>query len=310
MKVPIIFTIDQAMEVPAGVCITSLLENALPDTFYDIIILHGPGSDFTSSPLQGIPVRYSNCTLSFRKVIGEFVGGYEIRGIPETAYYRLVSPEIVREYDKYLYSDVDVIFREDLSSYFNIDLEDNYFGAVETCSPLRPSYQKYLQKEYAYDYRDGYYYSGNLIINAKRLLEGNKIQEFRRLGKNKYHQQDMTIMNLACRGKILPLSPAYCVTTSILDLIIHQKDRMMMLYGQKEIERALTVGTIHYNGAKPWKELTLNMDLWWTYYRRSIFWSENDSFAFWDEQRMRLVKMPFLKRLKMLLRYPLDRKEW
>ena len=189
--VPILFTFTQDLEMPAGVCLTSLLENAASDTFYDIFILHGPQCDFSRSRLNLLPKRYGNCKLTFRTVEGEFVGGYKIRGIPETAYYRLISPELIPEYDKYLYSDVDVIFREDLSQYYQTDIGNNYFGAVDTCSELRPWYRKYLSKEYGLDYRDGYYYSGNLVINAKQLLADGKLDEFRRLGKNKYHQQDM-----------------------------------------------------------------------------------------------------------------------
>ena len=42
--VPILFTFDQSLLMPAGVCLTSLLESADADTFYDIFILHGPGA--------------------------------------------------------------------------------------------------------------------------------------------------------------------------------------------------------------------------------------------------------------------------
>ena len=129
--IPILFTFDQSLEMPAGVAISSLLENAAPETFYDIFILHNPSCDFTRSVLNALPERYLNCKITFRKVEGEFVGSYEIRGIPETAYYRLISPEIIPEYEKILYSDVDVIIREDLSAYYNIDLEDNYFAGVD-----------------------------------------------------------------------------------------------------------------------------------------------------------------------------------
>ena len=80
--VPILFTFDQSLEMPAGVCMTSLLENADTDTFYDIFILHSPTCDFSKSRLQELPGIYGNCKLTFRRVIGEFVGGYEIRGIP------------------------------------------------------------------------------------------------------------------------------------------------------------------------------------------------------------------------------------
>ena len=142
--VPILFTFDQSLELAAGVCLTSLLESAEASTFYDIFVLHGPGCDFSGSRLNALPERYGNCRLRFRKVEGEFVGGYEVRGIPETAYYRLLSPELIPEYDKILYSDVDVIIREDLSRYYEMDLGENYFAGVDNGSRLRPAFRKYI----------------------------------------------------------------------------------------------------------------------------------------------------------------------
>ena len=67
MTLPILFTFDQSLEMPAGVCITSLLESAAPDTFYDIFILHGPGCDFSESKLNELARIYPNCCIRFRK---------------------------------------------------------------------------------------------------------------------------------------------------------------------------------------------------------------------------------------------------
>lgn len=306
--IPILFTFDQGLEMPAGVCLTSLLDNAEKETFYDIFILHGPTCDFSESRLNELPEKYGNCKLTFRKVEGEFVGGYVIRGIPETAYYRLISPALIPEYDTFLYSDVDVIFREDLANYYAVDIGDNYFGAVDTCSSLRPDYQQYLAKEYGLDYKDGYYYSGNLVINGKQLLQDGKLQEFRTLGKNQYHQQDMTILNLSCKGRILPMTPAFCLATPLYDLMVNRREEMEAIYGKDEIKHALTSGIVHYNGAKPWQGACPNADIWWAYYRRSLFFDERFTHSFWNEQRDLLMNLSLWKRLKLLLRYPLDKK--
>ena len=304
--IPIVFAFDEQMEMPAGVCMTSLLENADSDTFYDIFILHHSLSDFSNSILHAICQKYCNFRLTFRKVQHEFVGAYQVRGITEATYYRLIAPELIPEYDKFLYSDVDVIFREDLRKYYAIDLKDYYFGAVDTCSILRPEEQKFIAKELEYDYRNGYYYAGNLVVNAKQLLSDGKLQEFRALGKNNYNQQDMMIMNLACKGKIMPLPPAYCLTTDIYSLIVNRRKDMEGLFGKQEIEHALEFGIVHYNGVKPWDGLCPNMDVWWYYYRKSVLYDEKFTHDFWIRQRDYLMWMPFIKRVKQLLRYPLD----
>lgn len=305
--IPILFTFDQSLEMPAGVCMTSLLEQAAPDTFYDIFVLHGPDCDFSQSLLNRLPEIYNNCRLTFRKVVGEFVGGYEIRGIPETAYYRLISPELIPEYDKLLYSDVDVVIREDLRPYYELDLGDNYFAGVDNCSALRPGVQKYLAESLHLDYRKGYYYSGNLVINSALIRKDGKMDEFRELGKNDYHQQDMDIMNIACNGRFLPLGPAYCLTNFLYELIVTRRDEMENIYGAAELDHALRSGIVHYNGAKPWKDTCLNMDIWWETYRKSIFFDERFCLDFWNKQRKKLESLSLGKRIKLLLRFFWDK---
>ena len=307
--VPILFTFDSALELAAGVCMTSLLESALPTTFYDIFVLHSPACDFSRSRLNELPQRYGNCRLTFRKAEGEFVGSYEVRGIPETAYYRLLSPELIPEYDKLLYSDVDVIIREDLGRFYDMDLGDNYFAGVDNCSRLRPSFRKYITEKAGLDWRKGYFYSGNLNTNSALLRSGGKLEEFRKLGKNDYLYQDMDIINISCNGRILPLGPSYCMSVQLYDLIVDRRSEMEELYGAEEIERTLRCGIVHYNGAKPWKEACPNMDIWWNCYRRAIFFDERFTRDFWTGLRDRLEKLPLAKRVKLVLRYPLDRRK-
>ena len=155
--VPILFAFDNKLVQPAGVCLSSLLENAGPDTFYDIFILHD-GDTVIDGRILSLPEHYGNCRITERRVENEFSGAYEIRGITSPAYYRFLAPELIPEYDKILYSDVDVIFREDLSPYYLTDIGDNYFGAVDNCSSLRPDVRKYVSEELHLDYRKGFYY--------------------------------------------------------------------------------------------------------------------------------------------------------
>ena len=306
-SVPILFTFDQSLLMPAGVCLTSLLESANPDTFYDIFILHKEGCDF--SDLHKLEQRFSNFRLTCRKVKGEFVGAYEIRGIPETAYYRLLSPEMIPEYDKLLYFDVDVIIREDLTKYYELNLNDNYFAAVDTCSVLQPDENRYITEELQLNRQNGYYNSGALVINSSLIRDDDKISEFRLLGKNNYKYQDQDIINIACNGRFMVLSPSFNMTVQIYSLIMEHRGEMEALYGSEVLDAALDHGIVHYNGAKPWKAACPNMDIWWSAYRRSVFFDETFCHSFWVSQRELLVRLPLIKRIKILLRYPLDKKE-
>lgn len=303
MTIPILFTFDASLLMPAGVCITSLLTNAAKDTFYDIFILHHPKEKLKDSDLDRLPAAFGNCRITYRSVENEFEGAYQVRGITETAYYRLIAPEIIPEYDKILYSDVDVIFREDLTKYYLTDIGDNYFGGVDNASALRPDVQEYKTKALGLSSKDGYFYSGNLIINCRQILKDNLTATFRNLGKNNYLQQDMDIINIACKNRIFSLSPAFCLTNFLYDLIVENREQMEKIYGSEPLDHALQYGIVHYNGAKPWNEVCLNMDLWWEYYRKSIFFDEKFARDFWYSQTYRLEKMSLWKRIKHVGRY-------
>lgn len=105
--------------------------------------------------------------MTFRQVDNEFLGTFEIRGIQETAYCRLLDPELIPEYDKILYSDVDVISREDLSDYYFTEIGDNSFAGVESGSAYQPGIQKCLLDVLGIDWHKGYFYSGDLVINLE-----------------------------------------------------------------------------------------------------------------------------------------------
>ena len=303
MIVPIVFTFDNNLIMPASICISSLLMNADSDTFYDIFILHSEKCDFSKTQLVDISKYYKNCKIAFRTVNSEFVTAYEIRDITTTAYYRLLIPELIPEYDKVLYSDVDVIFREDLSKYYQIDLDGYYMAGVDNASALRPNVQQYIKEKLGIDHKYGHFYSGNLIINSKKIKEDNIIPQFRELAKRNFHQQDMDIINIACYGKIKALTPAFCLTNYLTEILVKRKQEMLSFFTNDEIEHALKYGIVHYNGPKPWKQYCVNFDIWWEYYRKTPFYDAQFYFDFFNDKQNELDKLSLMKRVKLLLRY-------
>lgn len=301
--IPILFTFDDKLVLPACVCLSSLLRSADPETYYDIFIIHSDKYDLTKTDVAKIPDYYSNCRLTFRPISGEFVGGYEIRGIPETCYYRMLSPELIPEYDKILYSDVDVIFRDDLAKYYDVDLGDKCFGAVDNCSALRPSVQRYARDVLGIDPSHGFYCSGNLLINLKLIREEGLCGRFRELGRNNYRQQDMDIINIACNGRFYSFPPAFCLAVNMYRMIMMRREDMRSIYTDSQMDYALEKGIVHYNGAKPWNTWCHHFDIWWEAFRQSPFFDEKFYQEFYDSKEDELDRLTLSKRIKVLARY-------
>ena len=300
--IPIVFCFDNNLIAPACVALSSLMMSAKEDTFYDIFILHSYKYPLKHDEIDKLPVYYKNCRIHYRTVDSTFDEAFEIRGITTAAYYRLLIPELIPEYDKVLYSDVDVIFRSDLSEFYDTDMTGYYVAGVDSLANFQPELVKYYN-DVVHINPEGIIYSGNLVINSKQILKDNLISRFKELAKNKYTFQDMDVINIACRGKIKYLSPAFCLTTYISEYSVYRKDDLLKVWSCDDIEYAKLHGSVHFNGKKPWNDVCINFDIWWEYYRRSPFFNEKHYYDFFNYKLNELDHLPLLKRIKVLLRY-------
>lgn len=301
--VPIAFAFDNNLILPACVCISSLMMNAKEDTFYDIFILHSPHVALKKEALDKLPQYYKNCRIQYRQVDETFDSAFEIRGITAATYYRLLIPELIPEYDKIIYADVDIIFRMDLSSVYHLDLSNNYIAATrELGMNFTEGGEKYINsmKELSLG---KYIQAGFIIMNSKVLKDENMISQFKTWSKKKLRFQDQDILNIVCKGRILYLSLEYNMTDLSYFIIIKQPEKIKRLFIDECIDYAKNHGNIHFSGCKPWKKYSLNFDIWWEYYRKSPFFDEKFYYDFFDSKVNELDQLPLWKRIKILLRY-------
>lgn len=289
--------------MPACVSITSLLMNAKPDTYYDIYILHSEKEKLHKASFDRLVEHFTNCRIQYRTIGNIFDNAFEARGITTPTYYRLLIPELIPEYDKIIYSDVDVIFREDLQNFYQIDIENNYLGAVDVGIAFRPKIQQYVQNTLHLDSSKGFFYAGNLILNSTLIRHDRLVERFKELAKNKYTYQDMDVLNIACNGRIKPLSPAFCLSNYLLECIYEQRETILRHYSKEDIQHTINSGIVHYNGTKPWNGWCYNQDIWWTYYRQSIVYDDSFAFKYYHKQVNESESWSLLKRIKHVLRY-------
>lgn len=301
MIVPIVFSFDERMELAAGVCITSLLENALPTTFYDIYILHSSGYAVENSKIKALLSCYKNCNITYRSVGSVFDEAFEIRQISVATYYRLLIPDIIPEYDKIIYSDVDVIFRVDLSHiYISTDLSYSYVAGVADASCFSPEHQEYI-KSLDLDYKE-YIYTGNLIFNSALIRQDGLVDQFiKEVRKKNYIYQDMDVLNIVCKGRIKCIAPCFCLSAEVSRYAAN--GMIQPLYTLRELAEAQEIGLVHYTGPKPWNQICLNFDIWWEYYRKSIFFDAKFYYDFFHTQMTSYDRLSFWKRIKILIRY-------
>lgn len=302
--IPIVFCFDNNLELQAGVCITSLLLNAKSETFYDIFILHGEQCFFQKSELNKLPLIFGNCKIQYRCVGIAFESAFEIRGITIATYYRLLIPKIILGYDKIIYSDVDVIFRNDLSDiYANMDMEGYYVGGVVDALGLKKEHHDYIENELSLSWTE-YICAGNLILNLALLRQDNIVERFiDEVKSSTYKYQDQDIINKVCKGRIFRMHPVFSYSTDIAICAANMLETP--LYTLDELAKAQIEGIVHYTGPKPWWGWCPNFDIWWEYYRKSIYFNPKVYCDFYTNQQSNadLDCMSLWKRVKILMRY-------
>lgn len=302
-RVPIVFAFDNNWIIPASVCIYSLLINAKSTTEYDIYILYPKQSHLDTTYIQQVIKSFPGHNVKYIGIGNDFDKAFQIRGINTLTYYRLLIPEIITGYDKIIYSDVDVIFQEDLEEiYTKTELKDTYLGVVNSLAHLDSDRKRYYEITLGLD-STKIFYAGNIILNIDAIRSAGLKPQFMSMIETRYKFQDMDILNITCSGKVKYLPPSFCVTTYFCELVNNNRAALHSFWPDKEIDNALSAGTIHYNGQKPWKGLCLNFDIWWEYYRKSPIFDEKFYFDFYYSRLNELDALPLIKRLKILARY-------
>lgn len=260
MRIPIVFSTDHNFVMPTGVTIHSLLRWKKPEVNYDIFILTNP--DVTDKDKESLENQVKNddhnSKISFIDIGDTFKGGYEIRDISKACYNRLMIPWLLPQYDKIIYSDVDIIFKGDLSDVYDTDMKDYLVAGVGGEVWEKWIFKRYLQKIGVKSKE--YINSGFLLINSALQRDKNLKEEYLQLSKKEFLYQDQDIINLVCKGHISHLPESYNIKPSDI-----------YNFPLKEIK------VIHYKGIKPWHGFTFGWEEWWQSYNDSLFY--NPKFA-------------------------------
>ena len=234
-----------------------------------------------------------------------FDNSYEIRGITKAAYYRLLIPNLIKEYEKVIYADVDVIFNNCLSDiYKRVVFNGEYLAAVK--ADFTSEYQKRYLKKNELNH-ENYINSGFLIFNLKINKLDNLVERFKSLTVNSYEYQDQDIINIVCKGKILFIPPSYNSAQGLYKKANRKDKYDLSVFSQEEVESILNPVVIHYTGKKPWNSFCMRQDVWWEWYRKSIYFNQKYYFdRFYDQEQMKdksaqkilimMIKKFFLRR--------------
>ena len=278
-KLDICFCFNDNYTVPAAIAFYSLLESASEDVFYTIYVLGSCKSDQNIELLKSVVSKFQNkAELNFIDTEEFFKNNYlecnfntEGGAFTYDILARCFLEKFFPEKKKIVYSDVDVIFREDISELYDLDIENYYLAAVRNAFNQLNDYKElnHLSSEYLDKYKDLYSAGGIWVVNIEKAIADNLTQtKLDILNNPKIYKRwpDQDLMNLAVKDKIKFIPLNYISYPYLLKYM--KMDNFCSYYSESELyDSIMHPKIIHFAYWKPWFDSNIAYaDLWWTYY--------------------------------------------
>lgn len=280
---PIVFTCDDHYFKYTNVVICSIIQNSNLKTKYEINVLSEYISDENKLLANELIANYSNFSIKYHILNIKNPEKYHLNSYMSlSTYYRFFIFDLMKNYERVLYLDSDLIVDNDISFYADMDFEDKaaiasssiYVQNLLTMNVEHDFTQDYfsnvlLMKEY-----DKYFNAGVILFNIKLIREQNihhKFFDAIKLIKNPIFQ-DQDILNsvLSNNGGVKMISNDY---NYIKGTRISLKRILINAIKSKLGKKRNNWFTIyHYVGKiKPWQEYDIDSSLFLYYAYKTPF---------------------------------------
>lgn len=293
----VVFCADDGYMALTAVAIQSIVDHAIPEEHYDILVFHGGISAEHETIYQDQWKEYQNVSIRLVNIAPLFDGldlyTENRENFTREAYFRLATPWVLSDdYKMALYLDGDMLLRYDLSPIFDTELEEHLLGAVKDYWGICNCYMDHdPRREYrlsiGLDDIDHYVISATLLFNLALWRKKFTLQQVVELCASKnWEQHDQDVVNILCKGNVVFLSPTWGKMEDYGNI------RFLPQYMQKELAEAAGDPVIaHFGGVrKPYSENYVHFDVeFWQCADRTPYMSDLLSRIPSDEYRNYVV---------------------
>lgn len=289
--IPIVFIADENYIRYTSVAIQSVIQNASDDNSYDIIILHDGNINkliqerIISMHTKNVSIRFFNASY--------YISHYDFstffhKRLNLMPYLKLFIHEILKDYDKAIFLDGDLLVLNDIAELYNQTLNGKLIGAVkdffivDVKTDYWHHYRSYITLNQKMHNINNYFNSGVLLLNLElmrktpELINGFLNEAKFKHRDRRYHDQDA--MNIVLENNVLSLSTKYNYQLPLL-LPVHLNNLSVKIKTELQLLlQSCSIMIMHYCGdPKPWQSQNYNNrlnDLWWQYARQTPFYEE------------------------------------
>ena len=255
-NVNVTFLFDDKYFYCTYIAITSLINSKLPTTHLDINLIVCNISMLQRRLLENFENNDVNINI-IDVDLTKYLEFSQVYHVTNTSLIKFDFANILKNIDKTLYIDGDVLINKDLSNLFNMDIDNFYIGACREYRAELRQYNKLLGTKY-------YINSGVMLLNLKKMRKENiseRFYETKKVQPKSWQCQDQDVINYVCNGHIALLSPIYNFTLGIFVKENYNINELNNFYQTnfKSIKDMYDESAIiHYAGdLKPWSKTDL-----------------------------------------------------
>lgn len=316
-NIPIVLLSSEYYVPYLGTLLESLKENMTETKNYDVIIFQKAIMKDSQECLKRLVSNVNNISIRFfnvRAVIDDSKFFVSSSFYAVEAYYRILTPWILKNYDKAIVMDCDLVLNEDISKLFDIDISDASIGAVKDIvyqgflNGFDPKILEYtinkMKMKQPYDYVN----TGVMLMNLERIrqkcTEDELISFFE---EHHFNIQEQDGLNSFFDGdiKFLDLRWNYYVE---VNAAITQSIEWAPKNSKEEYRQINPYSSnnypfiVHYaSQPKPWNSPAVKYaEIWWKYARKTDYY-------FICLQRMIQANQPYIPQPLSLARRVADK---
>ena len=208
--ISISFSVSDNYSQHLAVVLASFLVNN-PDSQFVFHVLHRNISDENQARIRKLVTMYTNCEIRFHLIdasrFEKFPIPKELEHVTQEMYYRYMLPEVLRDEERTIYSDVDVLCVGDVKPLWEIDLKGNIIAAVSEGEA-----GEFKKKLIGLEGDAPYFNSGVLVMDLKAMRNENATSVLLN-NTIKYSiliaWPDQDVINITFYRRILSLNPIW-----------------------------------------------------------------------------------------------------
>ena len=266
---------DNGYVMPTSVAIQSMICNKSENDYLIIYIIGDKLTD--NNRLKLASQACHNVELRFIEVDSSKYAGLEksYSKVSKASLIKFSIPDLLKDIDKVLYIDGDVIVLKSLYNLYNIDLNNKYAIVVSD----GPKDEVPGGKKHAYYGDQDYFNSGMMVLNLKLMRDqgiSQKLIHFRLHEYNYFMDQDA--FNRVLKNNVIHVGVEYDFMLHLISyrnpgFSIEQLKQFYNLKNYKNIDQLFeNITVLHYTFEKPWIYFDIPFnEVWMSYFYKSPF---------------------------------------